>query len=1118
MTSVTKALRRPAKLIAAMNPVRWLRTPRHTAPLQITAGNQGVAVDADEWTATRPSLLSATRVAGIMDPFTESSFGPECQLLALSVKTHLEQLASFRPHLVFIESAWRGLDGGWDRKISVPSPELHAILAWCRTHEVPTAFWCKEDPVHFETFIQTAKLFDYVFTTDIDCLDDYRRGVGHARVAWLPFACQPTMHNPLELYERKNKFSFAGAYYARYAERQQDLRTFVDALAPRTGLDIFDRNFGKTDPNYAFPEEYRPYIVGTLPFSEIDKAYKGYRYAINMNSIKQSQSMSARRVYELLASNTITVGNFSRAVRNLFGSLTVCTDATDELIRRVDEFAADDQYYRWMRLQGLRKVFLEHTYEHRLAQIVNLTWKTSFAPVLPRICVVARAADMGEVSSIARRFSAQQHGDKRLVVVVAEGLASDVVQLASEVTLVSAAAAASARVMDICQGDFVAVMAAADYYGPNYLLDFALTTKYAKPDVIGKRAHFSWPLQGKVAELLHDGAQYKPAADMPLRRSMVRRTLVASLSLEALLALEHATANDVLAVDEFNYCENGQAHEAELSAYVRDDLAIDQGCSFARVMRDAIASTHTPEPATGDFLAGGELSRIFDTANYNAFRVVAAANGLRITSDVPASTHRYFYAQRLLLPKELTDSGSMSLMVDAKVAGHLRIAFSFLDKNQALIKSESYDVNKQVEIELPAGTRWIKFGFRISGEGETIIKRIMFGRLFRRKPLFINKSDVLLVTNHYPAYGDLYRNAFVHSRVREYQRRGLFVDVFRFNHRYDSGYSEFGDVDIYTGHKAELKHALRQGGYKVVLVHVLDRDMWDVLKHAPETTKVIVWVHGAEIQPWHRRKFLLTDAETEAKAKASSGVREKLWAELLGKKPSNVQFVFVSQTFADENMKDYGVTLPRDAYSVIHNFIDTDLFTYRQKTAADRLSILSVRPYASKTYANDLSVKAVELLSEKPFFDKLSFRFIGDGVLFDETVAPLARFANVALEKRFVPQQDLPAIHARHGVFLSPTRMDSQGVSRDEAMSSGLVPVTTRVASVPEFVDDTCGILVEPENPQALADAIERLYMDEALFLSLSQAAANRVRDQSAVNQTVEQEIRLIQRVRDLMA
>ena len=50
-------------------------------------------------------------------------------------------------------------------------------------------------------------------------------------------------------------------------------------------------------------------------------------------------------------------------------------------------------------------------------------------------------------------------------------------------------------------------------------------------------------------------------------------------------------------------------------------------------------------------------------------------------------------------------------------------------------------------------------------------------------------------------------------------------------------------------------------------------------------------------------------------------------------------------------------------------------------------------------------------------------------------------------------------MHKKNGIFMVPTRLDSQGVSRDEAMSSGLVPITNNVAAIPEFVDDTCGML-----------------------------------------------------------
>ncbi len=90
--------------------------------------------------------------------------------------------------------------------------------------------------------------------------------------------------------------------------------------------------------------------------------------------------------------------------------------------------------------------------------------------------------------------------------------------------------------------------------------------------------------------------------------------------------------------------------------------------------------------------------------------------------------------------------------------------------------------------------------------------------------------------------------------------------------------------------------------------------------------------------------------------------------------------------------------------------------------------------------------------------------------------------------------------------------MDTQGVSRDEAMASGLVAVTMRVAAVPEFVDDACGILVDAEDAKQLADAIEALQADPQRFLRLSQAAAARVRHDSGAGQTIALELALLRR------
>ena len=114
------------------------------------------------------------------------------------------------------------------------------------------------------------------------------------------------------------------------------------------------------------------------------------------------------------------------------------------------------------------------------------------------------------------------------------------------------------------------------------------------------------------------------------------------------------------------------------------------------------------------------------------------------------------------------------------------------------------------------------------------------------------------------------------------------------------------------------------------------------------------------------------------------------------------------------------------------------------------------------------------------------------------------------IERRFLKQGEIAALHREYGVFLVPTRMDAQGVSRDEAMSSGLVPISNSVAAVPEFVDGSSGILVPGDDAKAMAEAIRHLHEHPDEFLRLSDGAAKRVRRQSAKGLVIEKELALL--------
>ncbi|MFK0312798.1 glycosyltransferase [Pseudomonas sp. NPDC090233] len=1055
---------------------------------------------------------SKLKVACVMDEFTFGSYRYECELQPLTPGNWKAELDAFGPELLFIESAWRGKDDLWGSKVGHNSQELQDIIAWCREHQVPTVFWNKEDPVHFETFLTTAKQFDHVFTTDIDCIHRYKGALGHERVYLLPFACQPALHNPIELYERKDAFCFAGAYYARYPERTRDLGNFVRELAQFRPLEIFDRNFGKDDANYQFPAEYQPYIVGTLPFEKIDTAYKGYRYAINLNSIKQSQSMFARRVFELLGCNTLTVSNFSRGVRLLFGDLVVTTDNGEEMLRRLKLLAEDPLNSDKLRLAALRKVMQEHTYTQRLDYVLSKVTGNNETRRLPQIAAIAEANDQAQLAALRGHLQRQRHDNVRLLL-ISDAIDASAVEDDPRIQLVKRAQLKKTTLGQLV-GDtpWVAGLCAEDYYGPNYLLDLALATRYSRASMVGKVAHFAW--DGNAANLLANSQAYRPAEGLSARRTLISTELVASQPLRSWLknlpSLRY-TLGQGLAIDPFNYCENGAAQQAAIAAQV-DDLAIDSGLTIDQLQ--ARAQSIAPLQVSHDSpeITGRELSEMFGVARNKFLDLEVDVDNWRIHSKLADGKHEYVYAlQEVALERLQVEQGKLKLFLDCTPGLNLQLVVLFLDADKQRISHVMQHANRNQTSDVPPEAAFVRFGLRAYAAGNADIKALVLGHRDLQPSEMLGQADHLLLSNHYPAYADLYRNKFVHSRVTAYQQEGVAVDVFRLRDNETVSYQEFQNVDVVTGCRSTLAKMLEKNRYKTILVHFLDENMWSVLQPYLASTRIVVWVHGSEIQPWWRREYNYSTEEQLQLGKLASEKRMAFWHGVLQPMHKNLKLVFVSRYFAEEVMEDLGFRLPENQYEIIHNPINTEIFNFVEKPIEQRKKVLSIRPYTSRTYANDLTVKAIELLAEKAWFKDMTFRLVGDGPLFEETLAPLRRHPNVQIERGFLNHSEIAELHKEHGVFLCPSRMDTQGVSRDEAMASGVVPITTSVAAIPEFVDDSSGIVVAPEAAEQLADALQRLYQEPALFSGLSRAAAQRVRQQSDWRKMAAQELKLFE-------
>ena len=454
-------------------------------------------------------------VGVIADEFTTLALQYEWRAVALTPADWREQIAASPIELLFVESAWHGNGDAWRYQVigkGGPSAHLRELVAQVRAAGVTTVFWNKEDPAHYDDAIETARLFDWVFTTDETLLDRYRAELGHDRVGVLPFAAQPTIHNPVRLCDDDGRpaalrdIAFAGMYFAhKYPERREQMETLLGAAvdtAPRLehGLDIFSRYLG-ADANYQFPAPYDAFVCGSLSYPEMLSAYRGYKVFLNVNSVVTSPSMFARRIFEITACGTPVLTMPSPATGRFLpeGTLAVVGDRKAAYWAERALVGNPDLRAR-MTYLAQREIWLRHTYTARVDQVLEAVGLGERSYHRPTIAPLISTIRPERIDGVLETLARQQEVRQRPIILTHGFEAPDAArsrahELGLEVDWVVGDAADSlganySRMLERVEADFIAKMDDDDLYGDYYLLESLVAADYARAEVVGKHAHF----------------------------------------------------------------------------------------------------------------------------------------------------------------------------------------------------------------------------------------------------------------------------------------------------------------------------------------------------------------------------------------------------------------------------------------------------------------------------------------------------------------------------------------------------------------------------------------------------------------------------------------------------
>lgn len=336
------------------------------------------------------------KIALIADELTTASLQEEADIRIITPQNYKSILnSSWRSDFLFVESTWKGYKNRW--KYGVASfPELNyqpsfpkrvyrfyhqnrgnrnlqKVVAYAKSLGIPTVFWNKEDYIHYDRFIESAKLFDHIFTVDSNCIPKYREVVeDNVTVNPLLFAIQPSIHHFKGFNFKYNSSNFVGSYSHHIHNRRREWQDmmFESAIETNFGLTVYDRNSDRGSNNYRYPNLSNIEIKSAVPYSQTADIYRDYLVSLNVNTIEDSPTMFSRRLIEIIACGGIAVTNPSLAVEENFKEYSYVIhnqEEMNELFRRLKSGPSKKDMEK-MR-EGSKYIAMNHTWGHRLKEI-----------------------------------------------------------------------------------------------------------------------------------------------------------------------------------------------------------------------------------------------------------------------------------------------------------------------------------------------------------------------------------------------------------------------------------------------------------------------------------------------------------------------------------------------------------------------------------------------------------------------------------------------------------------------------------------------------------------------------------------------------------------------------
>jgi spore maturation protein CgeB len=259
------------------------------------------------------------------------------------------------------------------------APITPRVLTELRRRGVITVLWFVEDYLRFTYWREIAQFYDFIFTIQKgECLNAIKKA-GAGEVHYLPTACDPYMHVPINLTaEEREKWgspvSFVGA---GYHNRQQMFASLAHYPFRIWGSEWplckpFDRLVQEESRRIA-PEEYIKIFNAT-------QVNLNLHSSMERDGVDPSGDFLNPRTFELASCGAFQLVDERTLLPEAFevGSEIVTFKDLPDLREKIDYYLAHPEERELINTRARTRVLKDHTYDKRLQEMLSIIYASKY--------------------------------------------------------------------------------------------------------------------------------------------------------------------------------------------------------------------------------------------------------------------------------------------------------------------------------------------------------------------------------------------------------------------------------------------------------------------------------------------------------------------------------------------------------------------------------------------------------------------------------------------------------------------------------------------------------------------------------------------------------------------